>query len=203
MQPPLGRGAFGYVYEARSAAEPGASFALKLAPLKGVGASKLKKSAQSREAALLFKEYNLYTGARWTGPQSDLGCIKSARACTYGCSLPLRARCTLSAVHFRNPTCRHIARLPKNAYGEDGTHRWLVMQVGCQPRLSGVPTTVGDGPPRASVTEYLLSTWRLLGHPLCCSAWAARCPRCWSAPAAAAVCRGPPSPTSPVRRWTR
>ena len=33
-------------------------------------------------------------------------------------------------MHFRNPPCPHLAALPKNAYGEDDTHRWLVMQVG-------------------------------------------------------------------------
>ena len=58
----LGRGAFGGVYEARADGDP-TVYALKVVPLKGVGASKLKKSmTQGKEAALLYKEYNLYSG---------------------------------------------------------------------------------------------------------------------------------------------
>jgi len=56
----LGRGAFGGVYAASAPDDP-AAYALKVALLKGVGASKLTKGmTQSREAALLYKEYNLY-----------------------------------------------------------------------------------------------------------------------------------------------
>ena len=60
---PLGKGAFGFVYDAHAAGDPAARVALKVVTLVGQGASKLKKSSQSREAALLFKEYNLYSGA--------------------------------------------------------------------------------------------------------------------------------------------
>lgn len=35
----------------------------------------------------------------------------------------------ITAVHLRNPPCRHIAALPKNAYGEDDTRRWLAIQL--------------------------------------------------------------------------
>lgn len=59
---PIGRGAFGFVYEAKTAGDS-ATYALKVALRVGKGASKLKKSTQSKEAALLFKEYTLYTGA--------------------------------------------------------------------------------------------------------------------------------------------
>lgn len=58
----LGRGAFGGVFEARADGDP-IPYALKVVTLKGVGASKLTKGmTQSREAALLYKEYNLYAG---------------------------------------------------------------------------------------------------------------------------------------------
>ena len=60
----LGKGAFGTVYDAHSLGDPAAPHvALKVVTLVGSGSSKLKKSSQSREAALLFKEYNLYSGA--------------------------------------------------------------------------------------------------------------------------------------------
>ena len=58
----LGSGAFGDVYDARAISDPTVRVAIKVVLLRGAGASKLKKSSQSREAAMLNKEYNLYTG---------------------------------------------------------------------------------------------------------------------------------------------
>ena len=68
----IGRGAFGFVYEAVSSqVESAEPVALKVALRYDTGASKSKKPTQSSEAALLFKEYNLYSGARmeiaWVG----------------------------------------------------------------------------------------------------------------------------------------
>lgn len=62
----LGRGAFGGVYEARHDGDP-STYALKVVLQVGAGASKLTKGMkQSKEAALLYKEFNLYSGERWT-----------------------------------------------------------------------------------------------------------------------------------------
>lgn len=59
----LGRGAFGGVYEATAEGDP-TPYAVKVVLYRGVGASKMGKGMiQSREAGLLYKEYNLYARA--------------------------------------------------------------------------------------------------------------------------------------------
>jgi serine/threonine protein kinase len=89
----LGKGAFGHVYEvsAVGSASNDGVFAMKIVPLLGSGANKMKKLAQSRDATLLYKEYNLYMN------------------------------------HFK-PPCPHVVTIPRNAYGENGKYRWLVME---------------------------------------------------------------------------
>lgn len=57
----LGKGSFGFVYEARLVSHPEkGTFALKVVPVVGTGTNKLKKTNQSMQLALLYKEYCLY-----------------------------------------------------------------------------------------------------------------------------------------------
>lgn len=173
----LGRGAFGGVYEAVGAGEPAGSgpFAVKVVPLEPQSAaSRLGKGMkQSREAALLYKEYNLYSGeererdrgagAGWDGV---LGVCVWAHACR------ARSRARIERVFSPDALISHPPP--------------PLLPPQCTSACLSAATC------RACPAARTARTACIGGWP--CSGWARRWPSASPAQAQAA-CRGPPSPT--------